>query len=360
MSNTAGIVGAGLIGRLLALHLHDQGWQVTLFDRDDAAGTQSCAYVGAGMLAPFSELETAEPVIAQLGIESLALWPEILRTLDRPVFFQQAGTLIVSHHRDYPELNRFARTLKNKLFGEEKINWHLNQSEIQFLEPDLANRFTRGIYIPNEGQINNRQLLDALAHAIRQRGINWNTNQEVQKIEPHRIEDQHFDWVIDCRGLGAKPDLKNLRGVRGELIRVHAPEVSLKRPIRVMHPRYPLYVVPRENKNFLIGATSIESDDIKPLTVQSALELLSAAVTLHPGFAEATILEMNVQCRPTLPNHLPKIRTQAGLVRINGLYRHGFLISPKLVELASQYLETDQHEEYSQLFEEMPAYATCH
>jgi glycine oxidase len=105
-----------------------------------------------------------------------------------------------------------------------------------------------------------------------------------------------------------------------------------------MHPRYPLYIVPRENQHYLIGATSIESDDRRPMTVQSALELLSAAFTVHPGFAEASIVELIVNCRPALPDNLPAIQVRDGLIRVNGLYRHGFLISPRLAELVGAHI----------------------
>ena len=153
--------------------------------------------------------------------------------------------------------------------------------------------------------------------------------------------------------MGAKENLPNLRGVRGEIISVKTRDVHLLRPIRLMHPRYPLYIVPRPFKHFLIGATSIESDDDKPMTVQSALELLSAAFVVHPGFAEATILELVVGCRPAFPDNLPKIIYQKGLIRINGLYRHGFLIAPAIVEYASQFLETGGvPEEGREFFEE--------
>jgi glycine oxidase len=100
-----------------------------------------------------------------------------------------------------------------------------------------------------------------------------------------------------------------------------------------MHPRYPLYIAPRPNQQVIVGATSIESNDSSSVTVQSAMELLSAAYSIHTGFAEARILEMQVQCRPALPDNLPKMEVHPGLVRANGLYRHGFLIAPVMVLL---------------------------
>jgi glycine oxidase len=85
---------------------------------------------------------------------------------------------------------------------------------------------------------------------------------------------------------------------------------------------------------FVIGATEIESDDLSPPSVRSTLELLSAAYSVHTGFAEARILEIATQCRPTLPDNLPAIRRLGPRVlQINGLYRHGFMISPALLDV---------------------------
>jgi glycine oxidase len=379
---TVGIVGAGLMGRLLALCLDEQGWSVTLFDQDDIRGTQSCGHTGAGMLAPVSELESAEPLIAQLGFESLNLWEGILGRLSQRVFFQRMGTVIIAHHLDTPDLKHFASILQGKLaepklqealVSKEAVQWHLSQTALRALEPQLSERFLTGIYLPPEGQIDNRQLMSALGRTLTERGVSWQTNRVIQRILPHAVDDgecmSQFDWVIDSRGLGARLDWHSLRGVRGEIIRVHAPEVVLHRPIRLIHPRYPLYVVPRENHHYLIGATSLENEDFRPITVQSVLELLSATFTVHPGFAEASILETAVNCRPALPDHLPKIQVQPGLIRVNGLYRHGFLISPKLADLICNFMNTGRFSDvtppYQALFEiedseESAVYAIAH
>ena len=120
---------------------------------------------------------------------------------------------------------------------------------------------------------------------------------------------------------------------------MHAPEVTLRRPTRLVHPRYPLYIAPKPDKLFVIGATEIESEDMSPASVRSTLELLSAAYAVHTGFAEARIVEIATQCRPTLPDNLPAIRQpRPGVMQINGLYRHGFMIAPAVLDVALELL----------------------
>jgi len=336
-----GIAGAGLFGRVLAFYLIEAGWQVSLFDRDDREGLESCGMAGAGMITPLAELEASEWLIARLGERSLALWPALVAALAEPVFFQRAGSLVVAHRADFGELARFAARVEAKLGRQLPL---LSGAEITALEPELSGRFARGLYFAEEGQIDGQALFRALAGYLDRRVVRWQTRCEVTDLAPGSLvaggESFAFDWVVDCRGLGARADLPNLRGVRGELFRVRAPEVALTRPVRLMHPRYPLYIVPRPDHHYLIGATAIESDDRGPATVRSALELLGAAYSLHSGFAEARILGSSVNCRPALPDNLPKVLFQPGLVRVNGLYRHGYLASPALAEEVLTLLTT--------------------
>ena len=208
------------------------------------------------------------------------------------------------------------------------------------VEPALAQRFAQGMYLPGEGQLDNRQLLAALAQEMEKLGVtaHWNC--------PKNPDDIHLganEWLLDCRGLGARPQWPALRGVRGEVVRIHAPDVTLQRPTRLVHPRYPIYIAPKQGHVYVTGATEIESEDLSEPSVRSALELLSAAYAVHPGFAEARILEITAQCRPTLPDNLPAIRqTAPRTLEINGLYRHGYMIAPAMLDVVLEVLESGQ------------------
>ncbi|MEQ4576737.1 MAG: FAD-dependent oxidoreductase, partial [Gammaproteobacteria bacterium] len=105
---------------------------------------------------------------------------------------------------------------------------------------------------------------------------------------------------------------------------------SLSRPLRLLHPRFPCYIVPRGDGRYMIGATMLESDDDGPITARAAMELLSAAWTVHPGFAEARIVETGAGLRPAFADNLPGIRRDGARLHVNGMYRHGFLMAPAL------------------------------
>ena len=327
------IVGAGLMGRMLAVALAKRGAQVDIFDQTGPEAKQAAARIAAAMLAPLAESAITEDAVVQMGIYSLPRWKTLISELHSPVFFQQDGTIIVWHRQDSNEAERFTAHLhKNSLRNPRLANAQaLDHEALQNIEPEVAERFNQGLYLPNEGQLDNRQLLDALVVELDLLSVNchWHS-----PVSPESLRDLGtYKQVIDCRGLGAQADWnqssKILRGVRGEVIR--------RRPTRLIHPRYPIYIAPKQNDIYVVGATEIESDDMSEMSVRSAMELLSAVYTVHSGFAEARILEMATQCRPTLQDNLPAIHIQkdkgkSDLMMINGLYRHGFMIAPAMLD----------------------------
>ncbi|WP_231990552.1 FAD-dependent oxidoreductase [Neisseria zoodegmatis] len=337
----AAVLGGGLLGRLTAWRLAESGVRTVLYDAASPQGEGSAAYVAAAMLAPAAESIEAEPSVTALGRQSLALWRDYVGRWSSKVFFQQNGSLIVWHPQDAALSTRFLQHLQLAHGGTQPAQrWQ--PEDIARAEPQLAGRFRQALFLDGEGQLDNRQVLAALAEALVQAGAvcRWNT-----PAEPHTLHDE-AEWVIDCRGVGAKQawngaDGSRLRGVRGEVVRVYAPEVSLNRPVRLLHPRYPLYVCPKENGLFVVGATQIDSEDASPMSVRSSLELFSALYAVHPAFGEARILENAVGLRPTLPHGRPEIRCDAGkrLLEANGLFRHGFMISPAVAESVVEYVK---------------------
>jgi glycine oxidase len=338
-NSTVVVLGAGLMGRLLACALAQRGHRVEMFDAGGPQAEHAAARVAAAMLAPLAESAVTELPVVRMGQHALARWPQILATLAQPVFFQQSGTVVLWHRQDAAEAERFSGQLTRTAAALPSLPHaqRMDAAGLTALEPSLEHRFAQGLYLPDEGQLDNRELLAALAHQMQLLGVtvHWNSPRTPAEVDPGPDA-----WLFDCRGLGAQPQWSALRGVRGEVARVHAPGVSLSRPTRLVHPRYPLYIAPKPGGMFVIGATEIESDDLSPASVRSTLELLSAAYTVHPGFGEARIIEMGVQLRPTLPDNLPEIRLIAPRrMQINGLYRHGFLIAPAMLDAALQAMD---------------------
>lgn len=345
-----GIAGAGLAGRTLAWRLLRAGCRVTLFDVRQRAELDTASMTAAAMLSPLAELSVSDEVVFQLGRRSMELWPRWVAELGaesgaEPVYFRQKGTLVVAHAPDQSSLAHFTRLLQHKLPESCRAEVQtLDAAGVAREEPALAGRFGGGLFLSSEGQLANDQWMAALASEIDRLGVTWHEGCAVEKLEEGRIScadgsTHAVDIAVDARGPGSQPQWPQVRGVRGEVLRVECPGVTLQRPVRLMHPRYALYVAPRPNHQFVVGATELESEDTGPVTLRSMLELGSALHSLHPTFGEARVLRVSAALRPALDDHRPAVVQRDGVWHINGLYRHGYLCAPAVVdELAQQLL----------------------
>jgi glycine oxidase len=310
------VIGAGIAGSWHALLFAQSGHAVTVHERSDAGMTDSTSHFAGGMLAPWCEAESSEPVIGRLGLRSLDLWRQ---HFPRTAF---NGSLVVAHARDRADFERFAKLTTN--------HRRLDARGLSELEPALEGRFRDALFYASEGHVEPRRVLPELHARIAQAGGRIEFGSDADACELDGI-------VIDCRGLAARDAESELRGVKGEMIVVETSEVELSRPVRLIHPRFPLYVIPRGDGRFMLGATSIESEDTG-VSVRSALELLGAAYAVHPAFAEARIVEFGSGLRPAYPDNLPRISIEQQRIAVNGLYRHGFLLAPALAELTLGYV----------------------
>ncbi|MBS0242272.1 MAG: FAD-dependent oxidoreductase [Proteobacteria bacterium] len=323
------VVGAGVFGLWQAFELSRRGHQVTLREAlPEAESGGSSRYAGA-MLAPYCEAEAAEPVVKELGIEGQRLWQEAFPEVE------QRGSLVVAAARDLTELRRFERmTEAHRSVGTD---------EIAALEPDLAGRFGRGLYFATEAHLAPRAARARLLAELRRLGTELRFGEPV--AAPVWQAASAGGIVIDCRGIAARDSLPTLRGVRGEMAVVRTREVRLSRPVRLLHPRFPLYVVPWGEDTYMVGATVIEREDFGAVTVRSALDLLGTAYALHPAFGEAEILELSAGVRPAFPDNVPKVVVAGRRLMVNGAYRHGYLMAPALARIVGDLLETGVREE---------------
>jgi glycine oxidase len=310
------VMGAGVAGLACAVELAERGADVEVVDRGERLGASACSWYAGGMLAPWCELESAEPLIAKLGTESIAWWRE------RFPGTVLNGSLVVAHGRDTGELANFSRRT-------EKFEW-LDGDSVASVEPDLRGRFNKALFFKDEGHLDPRAALAFLAQRLEELRVPIRFGVTVAVAPACWGAPSSARQVVDCTGLAARDVLTDLRGVKGEMLVLRLRDISLSRPVRVLHPRMPLYIVPRGDGLFMVGATMIESDQPTRISARSMLELLSAAYALHPAFGEAEIVEIGTGVRPAFPDNLPRIRWYGDVLYVNGLFRHGFLLAPAL------------------------------
>lgn len=304
------IIGAGVAGLCAAYALSKAGLTPRLIDRNGAPGPHGCSWWAGGMLAPFCEGAVAEPAILTHGQAAAAFWAEVTEVTYR-------GSLVIALQRDQGELTRFAR----------RTSGYQQTHDLATLEPELS-QHKSALFFDREAHLDPRRALADLVAALATRGI------EVERAEA--IPENIAGPVIDARGMAAA--LPDLRAVRGEMVVLRSSDITLSRPVRLLHPRHPLYIVPREGGLFMLGATQLESADRRGVSARAALELLSAAYALDPRFGEAELLETGADLRPAFPDNVPRVTVRGRVVYLNGLFRHGYLMAPALATQAIDYL----------------------
>jgi glycine oxidase len=315
------IIGAGAAGLTAAFELNRRAkamgrdMALDIVEKNDGPG-RGCSFFAGGMIAPWCEAESTEPLVATLGAEALDFWTSVVPVAER------RGSLVVAPARDRAELVQFSRRTSHFT--------PLDRDGLAALEPDLAENFTNALYFEEEAHLAPRA---ALAHLARLLAAEPNVAISYG-VDAATLTDD-CDWTLDCRGFAAKPELSGLRGVKGEMMVVRSADVRLTRPVRMLHPRHPVYVVPRPDGTFMIGATMIENEERARVTAQSLVELVNSAFAVHPAFAEAEVVETGSDVRPSFIDNLPRIVRDGRRLYLNGLYRHGFLLSPALASRAA-------------------------
>ena len=224
MSVDVRIAGAGVAGLCVATEIAARGGRVSIVDLHARPGPHSCSWWAGGMLAPDCEGESAEEPVVRLGRESADWWNE------RTGVVQRNGTLVLALSRDAGELRHFARRTQH--------HEDVDAQGIEGLEPDLGSRFRRGLFFPGEAHLAPRAALAALVDRLGEQGIVIDAPGEdgafpAARRGPGKAVD------IDCRGLAARDSLPDLRGVKGEMLMLRCPDLTLSRPIRLLHPRFP-------------------------------------------------------------------------------------------------------------------------
>lgn len=293
------VLGSGVAGLCVATLLLERGEAVEVITQPDC---RAASHWAGGMLAPWCEAESAPPQVIEWGQHAAGWWAK------RVDGVEQQGTLVVAPPRDSRELTRFASMT-------EQHQWVAPGD----IEPALENRFARGLFFTAEAHLDPRRALQQLRVTLQEAGVPFHSGKPGGKI-------------IDCRGIHAADQQPALRAVRGEMLILHTHDVQLSRPVRLLHPRFPCYLVPRAGGHFMLGATMVESHDSSPISARAMMELLSAAYSLHPALAEARIVESGTGLRPAYRQNLPEVRYENGRFSLNGLYRHGFLLAPIMAE----------------------------
>ncbi|MBK1785324.1 glycine oxidase ThiO [Prauserella cavernicola] len=345
-SISLGIVGAGVIGLAVAWRAAASGHRVTVFDPSPARGA---SWVAGGMLAPVTEAWPGEEAVLELGEESLRRWPAFaadLRAEGVDPGLSDAGTVVAAFDRaDAEQLEVLGRYLRE--LGREAS--YVTGRELRRAEAGLSGAVRGGLLVPGDLAVDNRRLLDALLAAATARGVETVTERAVELTAGSVRTDsgEHaFDAVVLTAGAWSgelAPELAgHVRPLKGEILRLRARRTTLpppRRTVRAVVEGRPVYLVPRDTGELVLGATQYESGFDDVATARGVRELLEGAERIFPAVAEYELTEVTAGLRAASADNLPYLGELAGgVLAATGHHRNGLLLAPVTADAVLAHL----------------------
>jgi glycine oxidase len=381
MTSDVLVVGGGIIGLVTAWRAAERGTAVAVVDPDPGGGA---ARVAAGMLAAVTEHHHGEQELLALNLESARRWPafagELAEASGMDVGYRRSGTLAVALDSDDRAELRELHEL-HRLHGLSS-EW-LSGRECRKLEPMLAPGVRGGLRVDGDHQADPRLLATALRVACERAGVVFHRQRVLRlrvtggrtdggradgrRTEGRRTEGRRADGVVledgtvlsaarvvlaagsrsgELEGLPeeARPPV---RPVKGQVLRLAVPPVYapfLSRTVRAVVRGSAVYLVPRENGELVVGATSEELGFDTTVTAGGVYTLLRDARELLPGITELPMTETLAGLRPGSPDNAPLLGPTAleGLLLATGHYRNGVLLTPVTGDLMAETLTSGE------------------
>ncbi|MFD7680601.1 glycine oxidase ThiO [Streptomyces sp. NPDC060187] len=355
------VIGGGIIGLVTAWRAAQRGFTTALVDPEPGGGA---AQVAAGMLAAVTELHYGEETLLGLNLASARRYPdfaaELTEATGQDLGYRRCGTLAVALDADDRAHLRELHALQSRSGLDSE--W-LTGRECRRLEPMLAPGVRGGLRVDGDHQIDPRRLAAALVTACERAGVSihrtWAERLTVVRDRAAGVvtsdgAERGAGQVVLAGGslsgqLAGVPDdvLPPVRPVKGQVLRLTVPQryaPFLNRTVRAVVRGGHLYLVPRENGELVLGATSEELGWDTTVTAGGVYELLRDAHELVPGITELPLTETRAGLRPGSPDNAPLLGPTAldGLLLATGHFRNGVLLTPVTGDAMAHVLTTGE------------------
>lgn len=353
------VIGGGVIGLVTAWRAARRGLTVAVVDPEPGGGA---ARVAAGMLAAVTELHYGEETLLGLNLASAARYPAFVAELEEAaglgVGYRACGTLAVALDADDRAHLRELHALQTRCGLASE--W-LSGRDCRRLEPMLAPGVRGGLRVDGDHQVDPRRLAAALLVACERAGVVFHRAlAERLSVAGDRArgvvlrdgtELTSGQTVLAAGSLsgrlaGLPPAVvPPVRPVKGQVLRLRIPAPYapfLSRTVRAVVRGSHVYLVPRENGELVVGATSEELGWDTTVTAGGVYELLRDAHELVPGLTELPLTETLAGLRPGSPDNAPLLGPSAlpGLHLATGHYRNGVLLTPVTGDVMAEVLTT--------------------
>jgi glycine oxidase len=350
------IIGAGVIGLGIGWRLAGRA-AVTIFDRGKAGAGAS--HAAAGMLAACCEAEPGEEALIALGRESQARWPAFAEELQRvsgiDVELRREGTLVLALTAD--DQAEIAHRLEFQRRLGLPLEW-LSAAATRAREPRLAGKIAGALFSPQDHQVDNRKLAQALRIAAEAAGAKIHEQKPVKEIVVQggrakgvALEDGTIaaaDIVVLAagawsRGIGGLPPDRRppVRPVKGQMLALRMDAAAPLLSHVLWAPG--AYLVPRRDGRLIVGATVEEKGFDDTITAGGMLTLLEAAWRAVPAVEDLPIEEIWVGHRPGSRDDAPILGPGPleGLFYATGHHRNGILLAPVTADAMARLVLDD-------------------
>ncbi|MBD9725733.1 glycine oxidase ThiO [Streptomyces caniscabiei] len=355
------VVGGGIIGLVTAWRSARRGFATTVVDPEPGGGA---ARVAAGMLAAVTELHYGEETLLGLNLESARRYPDFAAELTEAtgldLGYRRCGTLAVALDADDRAHLRELHALQQRSGLDSE--W-LSGRECRRLEPMLAPGVRGGLRVDGDHQIDPRRLSAALVAACERAGVvfhrAWAEELSVARERATGVRTSAGERLeagstvlaggsLSGRLAGVPAEVRPpVRPVKGQVVRLTVPKLYapfLSRTVRAVVRGSQVYLVPRENGELVVGATSEEQGWDTTVTAGGVYELLRDAHELVPGITELPLTETRAGLRPASPDNAPLLGPSGldGLLLATGHYRNGVLLTPVTGDVMAEVLATGE------------------
>ena len=340
------VIGGGVIGLTIARALALRGVRdVCLFERA-RLGTEA-SFAAAGMLLPQVEAATKDDFFT-LACRSRDLYASFAAALHEEtgidVELDTTGTLYLAlNSTDQEEIEKGYYFQSRAGLAIEL----LSTSAARALEPCISESITGALLFPQDIQVENRRLLNALANSVSNLGVNVLTGTNVDSliVEGNRLTGvQTSGGAITCSTVvvaaGTWSSLIthtsfSIEPVRGQMVCLEA------KPQLTRHVIFSRrgYIVPRRDGRLLAGSTSENAGFDKSVTAGGINKILQNAHEISPAISNLPIVDTWAGLRPRAADGLPVLGPCVeidGLFYATGHYRNGILLAPITGELISE------------------------
>ncbi|UBU10532.1 NAD(P)/FAD-dependent oxidoreductase [Nonomuraea gerenzanensis] len=335
------VIGSGIAGASAAFALSRRGAAVTVVDSGEAGQATAAS---AGIIAPWAS--AVEGPFYDLYAAGAAYYPEVIGLLAEAgverTDYRRNGELLV--HEDPALLDEAQARVEARardagaVVGEVR---RIGNDEVRALFPVLADTL-EGVFISGGGRVDGRTMRDALLQGAARYGARQVRGRaRLRPQGPPLVEVGAdllaADAVLVASGAWAD-ELLEPRGLRlavepqrGQISHLRLDGVDTSGWPSV-HPLSHHYLVAFDDSRVAVGATRETGSGFDArVTARGQLQVLSDALRIAPGLADATLIETRVGLRPLAQEQVPiagPLPGTDGLHVVTGFGAAGLTMAP--------------------------------